>query len=150
MSRTDGTPGVSQDDVDHRLLNALDAARWGRYIGNSSDRAALGMVPKPHAQRQDLIFPVHRVSVAQIEESAQELERAALGANVPSFPPSQFPITAGRHTFAASTAERDTFESGNLQLLAIHLTWYLHRIRVIPTQEANEWLQKWGAVEVGV
>ena len=111
----------------------------------------LGMVPGVvvHAKRQESDISFIEFSVA-IEESAQELERAALGANVPSFPPSQFPITAGRHTFAASTAERDTFESGNLQLLAIHLTWYLHRIRVIPTQEANEWLQKWGAVEVGV
>jgi len=37
---------------------------------------------------------------------------------------------------------------GQLQLLGIHLVWYLHRRRLIVQGDANEYLRKWNAVTV--
>jgi hypothetical protein len=109
----------------------------------------LGRVPGVvvHAHWQEREVACMEFSV-QIAESAAALERIAMGANVPNRPRSQSPLSVGRHTFAASTEHRDLFASGNLQLLAIHLTWYLHRVGRLATHEANQWLGTWSAVAV--
>jgi hypothetical protein len=98
-----------------------------------------------HSHRQESSTAFIEFSVT-LDESAAVLERAALGANVPSYPPSRQALSIGRHTFAASTEVRDTFAAGNLQLLGAHLTWYLQNLGCLPTEEANLWLDRWGAV----
>jgi hypothetical protein len=83
------------------------------------------------------------------EESARALERIALGANV-GINPWEKSLVLGNRTFIASTQIRDEIASGELQLLGIHLAWYLHRAGRLKASDANTLLRRWGAVEVGV
>ncbi len=86
----------------------------------------------------------------QLAESATALEHIAMGANVPNRTPVRSEVSVGRQTLAPSTVSFDMFSSGNLQLLAIHLTWYLHRMGRLEVHEANKWLKSWSAAPVGV
>jgi hypothetical protein len=75
------------------------------------------------------IVPWIRLSAA--EEAAEKI------APVTSF------LTADAEAF-------EGFDCGYLQLLGIHLVWYLHRTGNLSTSEANELLEMWNGVRVGV
>jgi hypothetical protein len=83
------------------------------------------------------------------EDSTRALERIALGANVGIEP---WPRTTEPHvvrTLSALIRNRDEIVHGELQLLGIHLVWYLHRVGVLATAEANPLLREWRAAELG-
>ena len=50
----------------------------------------------------------------------------------------------------ANTAKIGEVELGQLQLLAIHLVWHLHKVGLIATSHANILLQTWRGAAVGV
>lgn len=58
--------------------------------------------------------------------------------------------SAAEMVLVASMAARGEIEHGELQLLAIHLVWYLHKSGLIATPHANRLLQDWHAATVGV
>lgn len=84
------------------------------------------------------------------EDSANALDRISLGANVAVETGIKKILSPGSYTFVASTKPRDGIHSGNLQLLGIHLAWYLHKIGILAAPQANALLKAWGAVPVGV
>ena len=115
--------------------------------------ALLSKVPGVTVQSHHERPGVSRIAFSvQETESARALQHAALGANVAIEPWKKgvFELLPGSYAFVASTKLRDGFESGELQLLGIHLAWYLHRIGRLETSRANAMLKPWGAVQVGV
>jgi hypothetical protein len=83
------------------------------------------------------------------ELSTHALERLALGANVgiEPWPRSTEPYVV--RTLSAFIRERGPILYGELQLLGIHLVWYLHHIGLLSSAEANPLLRQWCALEVG-
>jgi len=53
-------------------------------------------------------------------------------------------------SLTASAEAFDVFPHGNLQLLAIHAVWELHRISRLQTNAANELLKQWNAAPTAV
>lgn len=86
----------------------------------------------------------------QSEDSAHALDRISLGANVVVEPGNKEMLSLGAYAFVASTMPRDGLSSGELQLLGIHLAWYLHKIGILSAPQANALLRAWGAAQVGV
>lgn len=80
-------------------------------------------------------------------ESAKAHQRAGIGASVPIEPWEKGVLVPGSDTFVAPT-KRDRGYSG-LQILGIHLSWYLHGTGALETAQANALLRRWQAAEVG-
>ena len=115
--------------------------------------ALLGKVPTVVVQAHSRNRSAARIEFSVQEvESVRALERAALGANVAIEPWTKgvFELPPGSYAFVASTNLRDGFKAGELQLLGIHLAWYLHKVGLLAAPQANALLKPWGAAQVGV
>lgn len=88
-------------------------------------------------------------------KAAHLLQGLCGAANVALEPPllfrdPEFNSEVDRHfSLIANIGEFDLIEFGNLQLLGIHLVWHLHSAGKMPTEVANEYLQRWNGARVG-
>lgn len=87
-------------------------------------------------------------------EAIDVLIHLSLGANVTLAPAIrlselvEFTHSQKKMLLVANSAKRDEIELGELQLLAIHLVWHLHKAGLIATSDANFLLRKWRAAAV--
>jgi hypothetical protein len=86
-------------------------------------------------------------------ESLRDLQWLCTTANVVMDPSPRLRDTVSMPQYArisASFAPLDDIASGYLQLLAIHLTWRLHKMGLISSVDANQSLTAWKAAVVVV
>jgi hypothetical protein len=115
----------------------------------------LALFPDVELTREQLTEDAAQIDLlVRNVDTFRDLQWQCIGANVLLEPtlrlheavPTPLPVRIS----ASFEAIDDVARVGRLQLLAIHLTWRLHKLGQIPTEEANRQLRAWNGAPVVV
>jgi hypothetical protein len=119
-------------------------------------RELIGQLPSTSVEEYSLEGQDAKIVVyVASHRSLWALQRACQGANVGITPWVRYKIPddgeiqpAAVCKISANTAHFETIHSGYLQLLGVHLIWYLHKVGLLEKADANDRLSRWNAVKV--